>query len=102
PGGGLRGARDRPAHPPPPALPGDRRLGALGRGDRDADHPARRGAGAAGRRGGVVSRGPTAKYGPVAWGVRRDMSEKGWVPLRYWLTWWTAMAAAVVLFYVIL
>ena len=45
---------------------------------------------------------PNAKYGPVAWGVRRDMSEKGWVPLRYWVTWWTAMAAAVVLFYVIL
>ena len=43
-----------------------------------------------------------AKYGPPAWGVRRDMSEKGWVPLRYWVTWWTAMAAAVVLFYVIL
>ena len=45
---------------------------------------------------------PNAKYGPPAWGVRRDMSEKGWVPLRYWVTWWTAMAAAVVLFYVIL
>ncbi len=45
---------------------------------------------------------PNAKYGPLAWGVRRDMREKGWVPLRYWVTWWTAMAAAVVLFYVIL
>jgi len=48
-----------------------------------------------------VSR-PNAKYGPVAWGVRRDMAEKGWVPLRYWVTWWTAMAAAVMLFYVVL
>ena len=45
---------------------------------------------------------PNAKYGPFARGVRRDMGEKGWVPLRYWVTWWTAMAAAVVLFYVIL
>ena len=45
---------------------------------------------------------PNAKYGPPAWGVRRDMGEKGWVPLRYWVTWWTAMAAAVVLFYVVL
>ena len=45
---------------------------------------------------------PNAKYGPFARGVRRDMGEKGWVPLRYWVTWWTAMAAAVVLFYVVL
>jgi len=48
-----------------------------------------------------VSR-PNAKYGPFARGVRRDMAEKGWVPLRYWVTWWTAMAAAVMLFYVVL
>jgi hypothetical protein len=45
---------------------------------------------------------PNAKYGPFARGVRRDMGEKGWVPLRYWVTWWTAMAVAVVLFYVVL
>ena len=46
--------------------------------------------------------GPNAKYGPLARGVRRDMGEKGWVPLRYWLMWWTALAAAMVLFYVVL
>ena len=36
------------------------------------------------RGGDVVSR-PNAKYGPAAWGVRRDMAEKGWVPARYWV-----------------
>ena len=46
--------------------------------------------------------GPNAKYGLLARGVRRDMGEKGWVPLRYWVLWGTAMAAAVVLFYVVL
>jgi hypothetical protein len=45
---------------------------------------------------------PNAKYGLLARGIRRDMGEKGWVPLRYWMLWGTAMAAAVVLFYVIL
>ena len=45
---------------------------------------------------------PNAKYGPVARGVRRDMAEKGWVPLRYWVMWMTALAAAVVVFYVVL
>jgi hypothetical protein len=30
------------------------------------------------------------------------MSEKGWVPVRYWALWWTCLAAAIVLFYVIL
>lgn len=30
------------------------------------------------------------------------MSEQGWAPLRYWVAWWTLMAAAVVLFYVLL
>jgi hypothetical protein len=34
--------------------------------------------------------------------VRRDLAEKGWVPLRYWVLWWTLMAVADVLFYVIL
>ena len=45
---------------------------------------------------------PNAKYGPVARGVRRDMAEKGWVPLRYWVMWMTALAAAMVVFYVVL
>ena len=30
------------------------------------------------------------------------MAEKGWVPLRYWVVWWTALALAMVLFYVVL
>jgi hypothetical protein len=34
--------------------------------------------------------------------VKRDLSEKGWVPLRYWLVWWTALGAAVIIFYVLL
>lgn len=46
--------------------------------------------------------GPNARYGPLARGIRRDMSEKGWVPLRFWLVWWSALAVAVVLFYVVL
>lgn len=46
--------------------------------------------------------GPNARYGPIARGVRRDLSEKGWVPLRFWVVWWTALAVAVVVFYVVL
>jgi hypothetical protein len=34
--------------------------------------------------------------------VSRDLSEKGWVPLRYWALWWSILAAAVVVFYVLL
>jgi hypothetical protein len=30
------------------------------------------------------------------------MSEKGWVPARYWTMWFACMGAAIVLFYVIL
>ena len=45
---------------------------------------------------------PNAKYGPFAFGVRRDMAEKGWVPTRYWSLWWSALALAMVLFYVVL
>jgi hypothetical protein len=33
---------------------------------------------------------------------RRDLAEKGWVPVRYWVVWWTALFAADVLFYVVL
>ena len=43
-----------------------------------------------------------AKYGPLTWGIRRDLSEKGWAPIRFWVIWWTALAVAVVLFYVVL
>jgi hypothetical protein len=34
--------------------------------------------------------------------VSRDLSEKGWVPLRYWVFWWTLLALAMVVFYVVL
>lgn len=34
--------------------------------------------------------------------MKRDLAEKGWVPLRYWVLWWTLMTVADVLFYVIL
>ena len=34
--------------------------------------------------------------------MTRDLSEKGWVPLRYWAAWWALLAAAVVVFYVLL
>jgi hypothetical protein len=34
--------------------------------------------------------------------VNRDLSEKGWVPLRYWVAWWTLLVLAMVVFYVAL
>ena len=43
-----------------------------------------------------------AKYGPLARGIRRDLSEKGWVPVRFWLIWWASLAVAMVAFYVVL
>ncbi len=46
--------------------------------------------------------GPNARYGPLARGIRRDLSEKGWVPLRFWIVWWSALAVSVVAFYVVL
>ena len=33
---------------------------------------------------------------------RRELSEKGWVPLRYWVLWWTLIGVADVIFYVLL
>ena len=33
---------------------------------------------------------------------RRDLAEKGWAPLRYWLLWWMLIGIADVLFYVLL
>jgi len=30
------------------------------------------------------------------------MSEKGWVPLRYWLMWWSSIVVAIGAFYVVL
>lgn len=32
----------------------------------------------------------------------RTLADKGWAPLRYWALWSTLLAAAVVLFYVLL
>ena len=34
--------------------------------------------------------------------MKRDLAEKGWVPVRYWALWWTLLGAAVVVFYVLL
>jgi hypothetical protein len=34
--------------------------------------------------------------------LKRDLSEKGWVPVRYWVLWWTLLVAAIVVFYVLL
>ena len=48
-----------------------------------------------------MSRG-NARYGPLAWGIERDLGEKGWVPLRFWIVWWTALGVAMVAFYVVL
>jgi hypothetical protein len=45
---------------------------------------------------------PNARYGPLARGIRRDLSEKGWVPVRYWIMWWGALAVAMAAFYVVL
>jgi hypothetical protein len=43
-----------------------------------------------------------ARYGPLARGIERDLAEKGWVPLRYWVLWWGLLGAAIVVFYVLL
>ena len=32
----------------------------------------------------------------------RTLADKVWVPARYWALWWSALAVAVVLFYVLL
>ena len=45
---------------------------------------------------------PNEKYVLFARGIRRDLSEKGWVPVRYWVMWWSALGVAMVLFYVVL
>ena len=34
--------------------------------------------------------------------MSRDLAEKGWVPVRYWILWWSLLAAAVLVFYVLL
>jgi hypothetical protein len=40
---------------------------------------------------------------PSHWRAQgRSISDKGWAPVRYWALWCSALAVAVVLFYVIL
>ena len=34
--------------------------------------------------------------------MRRDLSEKGPVPARYWALWFTILGAAIIVFYVVL
>jgi hypothetical protein len=34
--------------------------------------------------------------------MSRDLSEKGWVPLRYWIAWWIVLVPAIFVFYVLL
>jgi hypothetical protein len=46
--------------------------------------------------------GGNEKYGLLARGIRRDLSEKGWVPVRYWVIWWASLGVAMVAFYVVL
>ena len=46
--------------------------------------------------------GRNERYGLLAYGIRRDMTEKGWAPIRYWVIWWGALGVAIVLFYVVL
>ena len=43
-----------------------------------------------------------ARYGPLARGIERDLGEKGWVPVRYWIVWFSALGVAMVAFYVVL
>ena len=43
-----------------------------------------------------------ARYGPLARGIERDLGEKGWVPFRYWIVWFSALGVAMVAFYVVL
>lgn len=33
---------------------------------------------------------------------KRDLAEKGWVPIRYWIIWWAALVVADLAFYVVL
>jgi hypothetical protein len=45
---------------------------------------------------------PNRKYGRLAFGIRRDLTEKGWVPLRYWVIWMSGLIVAIGAFYVLL
>jgi hypothetical protein len=32
----------------------------------------------------------------------RTLDDKGWVPLRYWIAWWSLLGVAMALFYIML
>ena len=34
--------------------------------------------------------------------MSRSLSEKGWVPVRYWVLWWAILVLADIVFYVLL
>ena len=92
----VRGARSGDGRPPPPRLPGARRLGPLRGGDGDAGDQGRRRPAAREAHFFQVS-------GRSLWRAEgRSLDEKGWVPLRYWGMWSFGLAVAVLLFYVIL
>ena len=74
----LRGARVRSDDPPQARVPGGRRLGALDRGDRVADHPR-------GRAANPRSDGPLKPKPPVS-------------PQR-WALWYVSLATALFIFY---
>jgi hypothetical protein len=42
------------------------------------------------------------RYGRLARGIERDLGETGWVPVRSWIGWWSALGVAMVAFYVVL
>jgi hypothetical protein len=46
--------------------------------------------------------GANERFGLLARGVERDMSEKGWAPNRFWALWVIQLVMGVVAFYVVL
>ena len=46
--------------------------------------------------------GANDRYGPLARGIERPLSEKGWLPARFYAIYFAAMLFADVLFYVVL
>ena len=51
--------------------------------------------------GARLSTRPPGRPAGAGW-TDADLAEKGWVPLRYWALWGSILAAAVVVFYVLL
>ena len=111
--GRLRRARGGDEAPPQAPLPRDRRHRALGRGDGDADHPARRAAPARSGEGMSEEPGAPSPYGAPGEpplrnpfrpppGGRGDLREKGWIPFRWLALWWFLMFLGDLVFYVLL